>query len=241
MGGHGGLNILPQKRWNVYNWDNREKVKRDEEAAAREEQLRLEQSRRAEADLRLQSLRRARGLATASASTASASESVDAAPDSGDVKRKEGDSRHMNLFESLPDFEFLGSVERRETKRAKHEEAAGSHKKEHKRRREEKEKAKEPKIIAPEDEKYRLGYGLAGKGVHKPWYLTKPASYEAAEGDKEVSGLKGKSKKKSIEELREERMKRERTEKERERKLLTSAGKRAFQDKVLLFIFVPFQ
>ena len=30
MGGHGGLNILPQKYWNVYNWDNRVKVERDE-------------------------------------------------------------------------------------------------------------------------------------------------------------------------------------------------------------------
>ncbi|KAL4421345.1 hypothetical protein ABPG75_010636 [Micractinium tetrahymenae] len=30
MGGHGGLNILPQKRWNVYNRDNRLKVARDE-------------------------------------------------------------------------------------------------------------------------------------------------------------------------------------------------------------------
>ncbi|KAJ4772533.1 Leukocyte receptor cluster member 1 [Rhynchospora pubera] len=228
MGGHGGLNILPQKRWNVYNWDNREKVKRDEEAAAREEQLRLEQTRRTEADLRLQSLRRARGLATASASTASTSEPVESAPDSDDVERKEGDSRHMNLFESLPDFEFLGSVERRETKKAKREEAAGSHKKEHKRRREEKEKAKEAKIIAPEDEKYRLGYGLVGKGVHKPWYLTKPASYEASDGDKEASELKGKNKKKSIEELREERVKRERTEKERERKLLRLAGRKGF-------------
>ncbi|KAL2642980.1 hypothetical protein R1flu_010567 [Riccia fluitans] len=39
MGGHGGLNILPQKRWNVYNFENREKVKRDEEEAAREELL----------------------------------------------------------------------------------------------------------------------------------------------------------------------------------------------------------
>lgn len=29
MGGHGGLNILPQKKWNVYNRDNREKVERD--------------------------------------------------------------------------------------------------------------------------------------------------------------------------------------------------------------------
>ena len=30
MGGHGGLNILPQKKWNVYNWDNRIKVSKDE-------------------------------------------------------------------------------------------------------------------------------------------------------------------------------------------------------------------
>lgn len=30
MGGHGGLNILPQKRWNVYRPDNREIVAEDE-------------------------------------------------------------------------------------------------------------------------------------------------------------------------------------------------------------------
>lgn len=30
MGGHGGLNILPQKKWNVYNWDNRIKVMQNE-------------------------------------------------------------------------------------------------------------------------------------------------------------------------------------------------------------------
>ena len=29
MGGHGGLNILPQKRWNVYNRDNKAKVEKD--------------------------------------------------------------------------------------------------------------------------------------------------------------------------------------------------------------------
>lgn len=28
MGGKGGLNILPQKKWNVYNWDNRIKVEK---------------------------------------------------------------------------------------------------------------------------------------------------------------------------------------------------------------------
>ena len=31
MGCHGGLNILPQKKWNVYNYDNKMKVKKDED------------------------------------------------------------------------------------------------------------------------------------------------------------------------------------------------------------------
>lgn len=31
MGGHGGLNILPQKKWNVYNYDNRDIVDRDKQ------------------------------------------------------------------------------------------------------------------------------------------------------------------------------------------------------------------
>ena len=34
MGGHGGLNILPQKSWNVYNRSNRRRVEQDEAAAA---------------------------------------------------------------------------------------------------------------------------------------------------------------------------------------------------------------
>jgi len=34
MGGHGGLNILPQKKWNVYGRDNRLRVARDEKVHA---------------------------------------------------------------------------------------------------------------------------------------------------------------------------------------------------------------
>ena len=33
MGGHGGLNILPQKKWNVYNYDNRAIVEKDKKEA----------------------------------------------------------------------------------------------------------------------------------------------------------------------------------------------------------------
>mmetsp|Transcript_27160 Transcript_27160/g.67934 ORF Transcript_27160/g.67934 Transcript_27160/m.67934 type:complete len:291 (-) Transcript_27160:316-1188(-) len=49
MGGHGGLNILPQKSWNVYGQKQRQKVQRDEETAAAAEDAAL--------DTRLQGLR----------------------------------------------------------------------------------------------------------------------------------------------------------------------------------------
>lgn len=45
MGGHGGLNILPQKSWNVYGRENRLKVARDEAQHAEEEQARMEKQR----------------------------------------------------------------------------------------------------------------------------------------------------------------------------------------------------
>nr|CAD1836304.1 unnamed protein product [Ananas comosus var. bracteatus] len=102
-GGHGGLNILPQKRWNVYNYENREKVRRDEEAAAREEQLKREQSRRRDAEFRLERLRQARGLATATA-TATSSAAAAATPEEA---APPSDSRHINLFGGVPDFASL--------------------------------------------------------------------------------------------------------------------------------------
>jgi hypothetical protein len=45
MGGHGGLNILPQKSWNVYGRENRLKVARDEAQHAEEEKVRMEKQR----------------------------------------------------------------------------------------------------------------------------------------------------------------------------------------------------
>jgi hypothetical protein len=45
MGGHGGLNILPQKRWNVYGRENRLKVSRDETKHEEEQKLKLDKQR----------------------------------------------------------------------------------------------------------------------------------------------------------------------------------------------------
>ncbi|CAN1178638.1 DEAD-box ATP-dependent RNA helicase 41 [Linum perenne] len=50
------LNILPQKGWNVYREDNKTKVRKDEEAAAKEEQLKREQSRKKDTEFRLEQL-----------------------------------------------------------------------------------------------------------------------------------------------------------------------------------------
>ncbi|WOL10166.1 leukocyte receptor cluster member 1 [Canna indica] len=215
MGGHGGLNILPQKRWNVYNYENREKVRRDEEAAAREEQLEREKSRRRDAEFRLDRLRRARGI------------HQQQPPPSID------DSRHFSLFDGPSDFASLGGAgdegATRDGKRFRKEEAEdGSSKSSTKRRRED-----VPTPVAPEDEKYKLGYGLVGKGVKAPWYVSRPSAMSSGAVDEEIAGSsaasgsgKKKSGKKSIEELREERMRREKKEKERERTLLAPTRKK---------------
>lgn len=194
MGGHGGLNILPQKRWNVYNFDNREKVRKDEEAAAKEEQIKREQSRKRDAEFRIEQLRQARGLASPTLS-----------------KPEPKKSNHINLFEGIKIFDPVDE-KRGKFKKLKKEEP--------------------PKVVLPEDEKYRLGYGLAGKGVKLPWYLAKPSGDdEASNGNVVVEDEMGKGRgessgKKSLEELREERFKRERRETERERELLLAKGRR---------------
>ncbi|CAA7410816.1 unnamed protein product [Spirodela intermedia] len=164
MGGHGGLNILPQKRWNVYNFENREKVRKDEEEAAREEQIKRDDSRRRDAEFRLEQLRQARGLTGDGPHSRPAPAS---------------DSGHINLFEGLQDFQSIvgseASSNGRDEKRDGRANAArdeGS-RKDSKRKREDR-----PVVISPEDEKYRMGYGVAGKGVKAPWYLSRPMVLE---------------------------------------------------------------
>lgn len=203
MGGHGGLNILPQKRWNVYNYENREKVRRDEEEAAREEQLKREQARKRDAEFRLEQLRTARGLAPINKAQK---------PDESEPK-----SSHINLFEGIKIFDPIKGLENDSAV-----ERDGSKKKKMK-----KEDGKS-RIVTPEDEKYRLGYGVAGKGVKLPWYLQKPnddVNGESSSDDDHPKDEK-RSGKKTLEELREERLKREKQEKERERALLRKKRQR---------------
>ncbi|EGD81659.1 hypothetical protein PTSG_02373 [Salpingoeca rosetta] len=57
MGG-GGLRILPHKSWNVWNFKNRERVRKDEEQAQREEEERQRRTRKADSEVRLDVLRK---------------------------------------------------------------------------------------------------------------------------------------------------------------------------------------
>ncbi|KAF8672484.1 hypothetical protein HU200_049698 [Digitaria exilis] len=239
MGGHGGLNILPQKRWNVYNFDNREKVRNDEAAAAREEQLQREAERRRESDLRLAALRRNRGLVqeeppSATPPPSDGTSGGAAAEDPADaLPSPASDGDHINLFSgrsgAAADFSALASANGgRGAARERDPDANPNQKNPKKRKKEE-----EVRAVGPDEEKYRLGYGLAGKGVAVPWYMASPAAATAKEGRArdagEGSGGKRCSGKKTIEELREERRKREAKEKERERAVVAAAGRKERQ------------
>lgn len=222
MGGHGGLNILPQKRWNVYNYDNREKVKQDEEAAAKEEQLKREQSRKRDAEFRLDLLRKARGIAPPQQPQSTVESSLPVPEPETEAKSEsqlrsdlesESESRHINLFEGIRIFDPV-VVEKK-----------GGEEEEERRGKRKKAKVEEVRVVGPEEEKYRLGYGVVGKGVKTPWYMMKKRSGDEEEVERE-SVERGRSgggmrRKKTVEELREERLKREKKEKERERALLT--------------------
>ena len=223
MGGHGGLNILPQKRWNVYNFDNREKVRQDEEAAAKEEQLKREQSRKRDAEFRLEQLRTARGLAPVSQGKEPAA--VESNPAA--VESKPG---HINLFEGIKIFDPIKGLENE----------GGEGKDGFKKNKKMKKEEAKLRVVTAEDEKYRLGYGVAGKGVKLPWYLDRlsaDANEESAKDDESSRAdkeKKNKSGKKTLEELREERLEREKREKERERTLILNKSRKdgaAFKDR----------
>ncbi|KFK26529.1 hypothetical protein AALP_AA8G260900 [Arabis alpina] len=235
MGGHGGLNILPQKRWNVYNFDNREKVRKDEEAAAKEEQIKREEARKRDAESRLEVLRNVRGLAPLKRPSPEAEKGKDkvvapATSVTATVKsvvsveepKKTG---HINLFEGIKIFDPIEVPKKPEEEE------------DHRRKKMRKEAAATARASAkdaaaragdPDEEKYRLGYGVAGKGVKAPWYLQKRNGEDDDGGYREGARdeIKKKSGKKSLKELRDERLKREKIEKERERALFMKQSQR---------------
>lgn len=240
MGGHGGLNILPQKRWNVYNFDNREKVRKDEEAAAKEEQIKREEARKRDAESRLEVLRNVRGLAPLKRASPEAEKGKDKAVVVAttstafvveSVESEEPKTGHINLFEGIKIFDPIEIP--KNDKPAEEED--------HRRKKMRKEAAATARASAkdaaaragdPDEEKYRLGYGVAGKGVKRPWYLEKRNDDEddsvRGEDDGGYRGGEAKKKngKKSLKELREERLKREKVEKERERALFMKQSQR---------------
>lgn len=217
MGGHGGLNILPQKRWNVYNYENREKVRQDEEAAAKEEQLKREQARKRDAEFRLEQLRAARGLAPLKQPKETAKETATEHVES------EPKSNHINLFEGIKIFDPIKGSEKE----------GGEERGEFKRKKMRKEEDTLKKVVTADDEKYRLGYGVAGKGVKLPWYLEQRSKVDVDADNHMDDGLvrlqkeeQKKGGKKTVQELREERLKREKKEKERERALFMEKSRK---------------
>ncbi|XP_057730705.1 uncharacterized protein C5E4.10c-like [Arachis stenosperma] len=182
MGGHGGLNILPQKRWNVYNYKNREKIRRDEEQATRNEQIKCDEVRKRDVELRLECLCTAKSLAPLVKAKAKE-----------EKQEEEEEELELKNLEIEKRKELLGKREGwKKEKRMKKEEGKSS-----------------GVVVGPEDEKYRLRpYGVAGKGVKMPWYLEiRNGADEKGDEDDNDGEVKNENKKKNgrktLEELRE--------------------------------------
>eukprot|EP01070_Trichotokara_eunicae_P005199 Trichotokara_eunicae@DN4389_c0_g1_i1.p1 len=91
MGGHGGLNILPQKKWNVYNQDNKIKVRKDERSY-KERQLssRMEEVQKSHSETLGKLRRRAEGGKD---------------EESSDEQKADEKSQRLDVFYSEPSME----------------------------------------------------------------------------------------------------------------------------------------
>ena len=88
MGGHGGLNILPQKKWNVYNWDNRLKVEQDEQKAREKKEREEEAQARTQLNQNYKILKRRAGI-----------DESDPAPRKQVEDKREVKQQQFNLFD----------------------------------------------------------------------------------------------------------------------------------------------
>eukprot|EP00879_Flechtneria_rotunda_P009217 GHRR01009650.1.p1 GENE.GHRR01009650.1~~GHRR01009650.1.p1 ORF type:complete len:462 (+),score=180.56 GHRR01009650.1:154-1386(+) len=196
MGGHGGLNILPQKRWNVYNRDNRLKVARDEaQHNARERELQGKH-RVAEAQARRHLLlERARERRTAvlgitsanvdeegdvdAAAGADTQHTLASAHEQDDDWREQHHQQQMQaLQQPQPQRQRQGSPEKPVLEHInfwKDLEAKAQHPERVKEQRDEKKRRGNPDTHTSDarfDESFKLDYGLSGS---KPWYA-RPAA-----------------------------------------------------------------
>lgn len=194
MGGHGGLNILPQKRWNVYNFDNREKVRKDEEAAAREEHIRQQQERQKDSEARLAKLRDAalakhKGKATDDETVAGEAHIDETLNNTEKTSLHEEKIQHMQLFNGLISFKKLtpGSVRSEEFKGPNEVDKKifrGDKELERLYKRAAKEATRVGKDgVEADNEHYKLGYGCLDRSRKRPWYLTKTSLQDETESD----------------------------------------------------------
>ncbi|OAE21672.1 hypothetical protein AXG93_4170s1130 [Marchantia polymorpha subsp. ruderalis] len=214
MGGHGGLNILPQKRWNVYNFENREKVRKDEEEAAREEAIRQQKARREETEFKLEKLRQGaqskRRRVDGGPSSINENESQGAIVVRGTVsvegtlasKDEAERPRHINLFAEYEAREKEGQGKVRAKEEDQKDVSRGKKgKREFQDHRDRQLEKKDGKPTGePADDNYRLGHG-------------------AVDSVEQQSSMSTKSKK-SVEDLRAERLVREQEERDKARKVV---------------------
>ncbi|CAI5523117.1 unnamed protein product [Closterium sp. Naga37s-1] len=210
MGGHGGLNILPQKRWNVYNYENREKVRKDEAEEAAREQALAEEQRLRDSELRLQTLRaRARQQHLPLPQQQAAAEERLLPPQDqaaqpwaaehhavvdADSSRLT-ESLAISSRDSVPQagalnaghinlFEGLDSADFSALACGAGAQASDAV------RPGRAQEVWEKEHKAGEEEKHRLGYGAVGKGGKQPWYA-RAGDLTAEDGEGEAGKIKG--------------------------------------------------
>nr|CAD1826966.1 unnamed protein product [Ananas comosus var. bracteatus] len=100
-----GPNILPQKWLNVYNYENPKKICHKDDVTVHKKQLKHEQSSHHGAEFRLECLRQVCSLAIVPSSSAT----VITAATVPEEMVPPFDSRHINLFDGVPDFAFFAT------------------------------------------------------------------------------------------------------------------------------------
>ncbi|GAX73627.1 hypothetical protein CEUSTIGMA_g1078.t1 [Chlamydomonas eustigma] len=156
MGGHGGLNILPQKSWHVYRRDNVSKVEKDEALARQKEEEEREKHQNAEREYRkCLLLQRSRSHALIGTSVENNQDQLALPPAPPTTEVGLTQSQHINFWRE--DEAML---------KAQHPDVVAEKKDEARRRGKEDLYTTDAKF----DERFKMGYGLTGS---KPWYAAK--------------------------------------------------------------------